>query len=235
MQRLTSYLTRNLCPLRRVSTHRSTRQDAQINYLSTLSIFMKQTTYLATLPNPSCFLLIRTVGVSYHDTRTRPIQLQEPYAEEKPEPSVVLPPQSSTHRSRKPAPTHPKPTLMAHRALKAHTSTHTAHRALKAHTSTRSPTKQPSPLEAESLDAGWFFLFPVHGAAACLISVGGPAPSLIAVNPARLRACSVVNVETDERGSRRWPAVPPVDPSLRSFPGPVPPPYPPVPPGTCGG
>ena len=35
-----------LCPLRRI------RQDAQINYLSTLSIFMKQTTYLATLPNP---------------------------------------------------------------------------------------------------------------------------------------------------------------------------------------
>jgi hypothetical protein len=32
--------------------HRSTRQDAQMNYLSTLSIFMKQTTYLATLPNP---------------------------------------------------------------------------------------------------------------------------------------------------------------------------------------
>ncbi len=31
----------------------STRQDAQINYLSTLSIFMKQTTYLATLPNPN--------------------------------------------------------------------------------------------------------------------------------------------------------------------------------------
>jgi hypothetical protein len=30
-----------------------TRQDAQINYLSTLSIFMKQTTYLATLPNPN--------------------------------------------------------------------------------------------------------------------------------------------------------------------------------------
>ena len=30
---------------------RSTRQDAQINYLSTLSIFTKQTTYLATLPN----------------------------------------------------------------------------------------------------------------------------------------------------------------------------------------
>jgi hypothetical protein len=40
-------------PLRRMSTRRSTRQDAQINYLSTLSIFMKQTTYLATLPNPN--------------------------------------------------------------------------------------------------------------------------------------------------------------------------------------
>jgi hypothetical protein len=40
-----------LCRLRRMSTLRSTRQDAQINYLSTLSIFMKQTTYLATLPN----------------------------------------------------------------------------------------------------------------------------------------------------------------------------------------
>ncbi len=40
-----------LCSHRRISTRRSTRQDAQINYLSTLSIFMKQTTYLATLPN----------------------------------------------------------------------------------------------------------------------------------------------------------------------------------------
>jgi hypothetical protein len=39
-----------LSRLRRMSTLRSTRQDAQINYLSTLSIFMKQTTYLATLP-----------------------------------------------------------------------------------------------------------------------------------------------------------------------------------------
>ncbi len=38
---------------RRISTRRSTRQDAQINYLSTLSIFVKQTTYLATLPNPN--------------------------------------------------------------------------------------------------------------------------------------------------------------------------------------
>jgi hypothetical protein len=42
-----------LCPLRRMSALRSTRQDAQINYLSTLSIFMKQRTYLATLPNPN--------------------------------------------------------------------------------------------------------------------------------------------------------------------------------------
>jgi hypothetical protein len=42
-----------LCTLRRISKLRSTRQDAQINYLSTLSIFMKQTTYLATLPNPN--------------------------------------------------------------------------------------------------------------------------------------------------------------------------------------
>ena len=38
--------------LRRTSTLRSARQDAQINCLSTLTIFMKQTTYLATLPNP---------------------------------------------------------------------------------------------------------------------------------------------------------------------------------------
>jgi hypothetical protein len=42
-----------LCRLRRISTLWSTRQDAQINYLSTLSIFMKQTTYLATLPKRS--------------------------------------------------------------------------------------------------------------------------------------------------------------------------------------
>jgi hypothetical protein len=40
-------------PIRGMSTRRSTRQDAQINCLSTLSIFMKQTTYLATLPNPN--------------------------------------------------------------------------------------------------------------------------------------------------------------------------------------
>jgi hypothetical protein len=42
-----------LCRIRRISALRPTRQDAQINYLSTLSIFMKQTTYLATLPNPN--------------------------------------------------------------------------------------------------------------------------------------------------------------------------------------
>ncbi len=39
------------CRLRRMCT-RSTRQDAQINYMSTLTIFVKQRTYLATLPNP---------------------------------------------------------------------------------------------------------------------------------------------------------------------------------------
>jgi hypothetical protein len=50
--------TENLVPgggffrIRRMSALRSTRQDAQMNYLSTLSIFVKQTTYLATLPNP---------------------------------------------------------------------------------------------------------------------------------------------------------------------------------------
>jgi hypothetical protein len=62
------------CPLRRVSTHRSTRQDAQINYLSTLSIFMKQTTYLATLPNPSCSSLNqnRRSFIPWHSDR--PIQ-----------------------------------------------------------------------------------------------------------------------------------------------------------------
>jgi hypothetical protein len=43
--------------LRRMSALRSTRQDAQINYLSTLSILRKQTTYLATLPKRSRKLL----------------------------------------------------------------------------------------------------------------------------------------------------------------------------------
>jgi hypothetical protein len=44
---------RRLCRIRRMSALRPTRQDAQMNDLSTLSIFMKQTTYLATLPNPN--------------------------------------------------------------------------------------------------------------------------------------------------------------------------------------
>jgi hypothetical protein len=43
-------LVADFAALRRMSALRSTRQDAQINYLSTLSIFRKQTTYLATLP-----------------------------------------------------------------------------------------------------------------------------------------------------------------------------------------
>jgi hypothetical protein len=42
-----------LCRIRWLSALRSTRQDGQINYLSTLTIFVKQTTYLATLPNPN--------------------------------------------------------------------------------------------------------------------------------------------------------------------------------------
>jgi hypothetical protein len=50
-----------LCCIRRISTLRSIRQDAQINYLSTLSIFMKQTTYLATLPKRSGELLNSTL------------------------------------------------------------------------------------------------------------------------------------------------------------------------------
>jgi hypothetical protein len=43
----------------------STRQDAQINYLSTLSIFMKQTTYLATLPNPKAGTVTRGPVTSF--------------------------------------------------------------------------------------------------------------------------------------------------------------------------
>jgi hypothetical protein len=34
-------------------TRRSPGQDAQINYMSTLAIFVKQRTYLATLANPN--------------------------------------------------------------------------------------------------------------------------------------------------------------------------------------
>jgi hypothetical protein len=43
-----------------MSALRSTRQDAQINDLSTLSIFTKQKTYLATLPNPKIFLTLQS-------------------------------------------------------------------------------------------------------------------------------------------------------------------------------
>ncbi len=42
-----------LCRIRRLSALRSARQDGQINCLTTLTIFVKQTTYLATLPNPN--------------------------------------------------------------------------------------------------------------------------------------------------------------------------------------
>src|ERR1700757_3579164 len=70
MERLTSRETFVL--LRRVSTHGQTRQDGQINYLSTLTIFTKQTTYLATLPNPSCFSLNqnRRSFISWHSDKT---------------------------------------------------------------------------------------------------------------------------------------------------------------------
>src|SRR5271156_387750 len=44
------------------------------------------------------------------------------------------PPRSKTRKNQK---TTARPTLMAHKALKAHTSTQRAHRALKAHTSTQ--------------------------------------------------------------------------------------------------
>jgi hypothetical protein len=56
---------------------------------------------------------------------------------------------------------------------------------------------------AESLDAGWLFLFPVHGASACLISVGGPAPSLIAES--RLIAAQV---EAPITSAAEFPAYP---------------------------
>ena len=65
----------------------------------------------------------------------------------------LQPPERSKTENRQRTP--PNPTLMAHKALKAHTSTHTAHKALKAQlphiwrigrlsrrTFTRSPTKQ---------------------------------------------------------------------------------------------
>jgi hypothetical protein len=56
---------------------------------------------------------------------------------------------------------------------------------------------------AESLDDGWLFLFPVHGASACLISVGGPAPSLIAQS--RLIA---VQLEAPITAAAEFPAYP---------------------------
>jgi hypothetical protein len=56
---------------------------------------------------------------------------------------------------------------------------------------------------AESLDAGWLFLFPVQGASACLISVGGPAPSLIVES--RLIAAQV---EAPITSAAEFPAYP---------------------------
>ncbi len=56
--KLTSISLRNRAPLLDPLSclaklqRRSTGQDGQINYLATLAIFVKQTTYLATLPNP---------------------------------------------------------------------------------------------------------------------------------------------------------------------------------------
>jgi 2-polyprenyl-6-methoxyphenol hydroxylase-like FAD-dependent oxidoreductase len=56
---------------------------------------------------------------------------------------------------------------------------------------------------AESLEDGWLFLFPVHGASACLISVGGSAPSLI--EQSRLIAAQV---ETPITSAAEFPAYP---------------------------
>jgi hypothetical protein len=56
---------------------------------------------------------------------------------------------------------------------------------------------------AESLADGWLFLFPVRGASACLISVGGPAPSLIAQS--RLVAAQV---EAPITSAAEFPAYP---------------------------
>ena len=56
---------------------------------------------------------------------------------------------------------------------------------------------------AESLPAGWLFLLPVHGDSACLISVGGPAPSLMAES--RLIAAQV---ETPVTPAMEFPASP---------------------------
>jgi hypothetical protein len=56
---------------------------------------------------------------------------------------------------------------------------------------------------AESLDAGWLFLFPGDGASACLISVGKPAPSLLAES--RLIAAQV---EEPITSAAEFPAYP---------------------------
>jgi hypothetical protein len=56
---------------------------------------------------------------------------------------------------------------------------------------------------AESLEDGWLFLFPVRGASACLISVGGPAPSLI--SQSRLVAAQV---EAPITSAAEFPAYP---------------------------
>jgi hypothetical protein len=56
---------------------------------------------------------------------------------------------------------------------------------------------------AESLEDGWLFLFPVHGASACLISVGGSGPSLI--TQSRLIAAQV---EAPTTSAAEFPAYP---------------------------
>ncbi len=56
---------------------------------------------------------------------------------------------------------------------------------------------------AESLEDGWLFLFPVDGASACLISVGGPATSLLAQS--RLIAAQV---EAPITSAAEFPAYP---------------------------
>jgi hypothetical protein len=56
---------------------------------------------------------------------------------------------------------------------------------------------------AESLDAGWLFLFPLHGASACLISVGGPATAML--SESRLIAAQV---EAPIASAAEFPAYP---------------------------
>jgi hypothetical protein len=56
---------------------------------------------------------------------------------------------------------------------------------------------------AESLDAGWLFLFPLGGASACLIAVGGPGELLLAQS--RLIAAQV---ETPISAAVEFPAYP---------------------------